>query len=420
MEGKIRIVGIDTAEEQHEWVLLTNAGKEEMHFKCRNRRKSIEDTFAKLHLRMEPGETLVIVMEAPRAHGRLVFEIAVRFGVTVWQVGTVALNHFRECEGQPRKDDHWDAFLAGRMAFLGMKGCRVVSDPRPEERMLSRLTRARARLVRQRTALTHQLRAIMLELAPVVLDSSWDGPRFDSKAMLKILKKWPAFAGLERARRASIEKILSSCRYANAKRERAVEAIRGLPDEAVVPAEERSVMAVEIELIIKQIDMLDTSILELEKQLRGLVNQHPICCKLMEMPGIGLITAAVLVGELLPVTRNATEPSSATYAGVTPLSRKSGKSLNSAHLGRGSNKHVLHVLFLSSVKAMQQSALDHAYYQKKRADYSGHKRPHTAAILALSRQRHKVIFQLMTTNATYDKEKLISSHLERQHMQKSA
>lgn len=416
MEEKVvRIVGFDTAEEQHEGVLLTRDGEEELAFKCRNRKKDLEEAFAKVLVRLAPNEILVVVLEAPRAHGRLVFEIASSFGFTVWQVGTVALNHFRNCEGQPRKDDHWDAFLAARMVFKGMNGCSVVFDPQPEERKLSRLTRTRSRMKKQRTGLLHQLRAIMLELAPVVLSREWQGPKYDSMAMRRILQRWPAFVGLERSKKATLQKLFRSCRFSKTKSEMCLGIVRSLSDEVVVEAGERSVMGIEIELIFKQMELLEASISELERQLRALVNCHPICQKLLEMPGIGLITAAVLVGELLPVTRNTTEASSATYSGITPLCRKSGKSLNGARLGRGSNKYVLNALFLSSVASIQRSAFDRAYYEKKRTDYQGHPKPHTAAILALSRQRHKVIFQLMTTDATYDKEKLISSHLDRQH-----
>jgi gluconate kinase len=63
--------------------------------------------------------------------------------------------------------------------------------------------------------------------------------------------------------------------------------------------------------------------------------------------------------------------------------------------------------------AIKNSAVDRAYYQKKLRDYSGHPKPHVAAFIALSRQRHKVVYRLMTTDARYDKEHLIASHLER-------
>lgn len=409
-----RYVGFDTAQERHEAVLLNLDGTEEIRLKCTNRRQAIEDVFGKLLVRLAPNEKLVIVLEAPRAHGRLVFAVAASFGCTVIQVNTVALNHFRDCEGQPKKDDHWDAFLASRMAFVGMRGCRVVSDPRPEERMLCRLTRTRSKQQQHRVAAVNQLRAIMLELAPVVLGSEWNGPKVDSAAMRKVLKKYPGFTGLERARRSTLDRILGSCRYRRDSREEIIDSLLKIPAEIVVPDEERSVISTEIELIINQIEFAESAILKLENQIRLLVEQHPICIRLMEMPGVGLITAAVLVGELLPVMRNVTEASSATYSGLTPLSRKSGKSLNRSRLGRGSNKHILHAFFMSCVQAIQWSTFDRAYYDKKRSDYKGHPRPHTAAILALARQRHKVIYRIMTTDARYDKEKLIAAHFERQ------
>jgi hypothetical protein len=47
-------------------------------------------------------------------------------------------------------------------------------------------------------------------------------------------------------------------------------------------------------------------------------------------------------------------------------------------------------------------------------------KPHVAAYIALSRQRHKVVFKLLTTDARYDKEKLIASHLERLEAERDA
>jgi transposase len=87
--------------------------------------------------------------------------------------------------------------------------------------------------------------------------------------------------------------------------------------------------------------------------------------KLLEMQGVGPVIAGVLVSELFPVARVAPEPRSATYSGVTPLARKSGKSLDKDRLTQGVNKRVLHALYTSSVVAIKNSAVDRAYYQKK-------------------------------------------------------
>ncbi len=414
MEKKQRIVGFDTAEETHEGVLLDLEGAEAYHFSCLNRKESIEEALAKVLMLLEDDEELVVTLEAPRAHGRLVFEIAKGFGLTIRQVGTLALNRFRESEGCGRKDDHWDAYLAARMVFVGSKACRIVADPRPEERVLCRLSRARSRLQHRRVSLLAQLRSILLELAPIVLDRSWEGPKPSSVSLRKILKRWPAFEGIGRARKSTLKVIFRSCKYNEKNAEVKAEAVKKLAGEIVIPSPEREAIATEIEVIIQELELLEKAIADLERQLKKLVLQHEIGRKLLEMPGIGVVTAAVLIGEYLPVARNSSEASSANYSGVTPLGRKSGKSLNSAHLNRGSNKRILHVLYCSSQQAISRSALDRAYYDKKRKDYQGHPKPHTAALLALARQRHKVIYKIVTGEVRYDKEVLISSHLERE------
>jgi len=84
------------------------------------------------------------------------------------------------------------------------------------------------------------------------------------------------------------------------------------------------------------------------------------------------------------------------------------------------NKRVLHALYTSSVVAIKNSAVDRAYYRKKLHDYSGHPKPHVAAFIALSRQRHKLVYKLMTTDVRYDKEVLIAAHLARLEQERTA
>ena len=230
--------------------------------------------------------------------------------------------------------------------------------------------------------------------------------------MLYLLERWPGFRGLERAQLRSIEKILHSCRYGD----RAADVAKWLRDVArriEMSNEERRIVTLEMQNAVEQIRSCDAALGQLKQEISERVQRHPVGVRLLEMPGIGVIVAGVLIGELLPVARTSREAQSATYAGVTPLGRKSGKSLNTSRLTRGVNKWVLHALYTSAVAAKKCSAIDRAYYEKKLLGYAGHKKPHVAAFIALGRQRHKVIFKILTTGARYDKETLISSHLER-------
>jgi len=70
------------------------------------------------------------------------------------------------------------------------------------------------------------------------------------------------------------------------------------------------------------------------------------------------------------------------------------------------------VLYRSSVAAIAYSAIDKTYFHKKLRDYEDHPKPTVTVFIALSRQRHKVIFRSLTTPAL--KEKWIGSHLDRE------
>jgi hypothetical protein len=126
------------------------------------------------------------------------------------------------------------------------------------------------------------------------------------------------------------------------------------------------------------------------------------------------------IGGILPLARNESEGKAATYAGLTPLSRRSGKKGGPSKLARGINKHAVRALYLSAVSAKSRSALDRAYYEKQLERHQGHPKPHVKSFLSLARQRFKVMYKLLRTEASYDKEKLIESHLKRQKQEKAS
>jgi transposase len=419
MAKQQRIVGFDCGEDGHVAVLLDAAGKLDRKYSVRNERGQIQELVGELLVTIGSEAELVVVVESRRSHGRVVSDLAVELGCDLRQVNTVALNHFRDLEGQPRKDDEWDAYLAARMVFLDMGGCRRAAETSEDERTLWRLTRAYGRLVEDRTRHVARLRAVLLELVPEMLHSSWAGPKPNSKAMLYLLERWPGFEGLERAQLRSVEAILRRCRYGS-RASGIAEAVRKAARGISIGADERRAITVELEVLARQIRSCDESIDRVDAEITDRVEAHPIGRRLLEMHGNGPVTTGVLIAELLPVARGSTEAESATYAGVTPLSRKSGRSLDRDKLTQGSNHRVLRVLYASSVVAIKNSAIDRAYYQKKLRGYAGHPKPHVAALIALSRQRHKLVYKLLTTDARYDKEVLIASHLARLEEQRIA
>lgn len=412
-------VGVDCGEQRHRLVMLDERGERRGDCWVRNRLDHIEDAVAKLILGLPEGMTLRVVTEARRSIGGVLAQVAAKLGLELWQVNTKALNHYRDVEGQPRKDDDPDAYLMARMCFMGANGCRLAMDPTPAERVLCRLSRLHETLTTQRIAIGHRYRSRLLELAPEVLDGDWEGPAYSGKGMRAVLDRWPCFVGLEKAQVRTVEALLRSKTRYGSRCSVMAKALREMAKRIALDDEERAVIGLELGGLLAQLRLLDAQLAEVFQQIEEKVRQHPIGLKLMAMPGEGPLSAAADVGEVLPLARNVSEGRAATYAGITPLSRLScGK--GRSKLARGVNKHAARANFLSAQASINTSALDRAYYEKQRELHQGHPKPHVTSIISLARQRFKVKYKLMTSEAKYDKETLIKRHLKREKQQKKA
>ena len=412
-------LGVDCGEQRHRFVLLDEYKERQGSQWVDNRADKVQAALMRQLVNLPEGYRLEIVTEGIRSIGGMVYQAATELGIQVWQVNPKALDHYRDLEGQPRKDDDRDADLLARMRVNGVEGCRLALDSRPEERVLCRLTRLHTQLVEQRKQTMSRVRSRLLELSPEVVGSSWTGPGYNSEGMRAVLERWPGFEGLERARVSTVERLLRS-------RMRKGERCRGMAQGLVEMAgrirlegAERSVVTMELGLAMQQLRLTKASLAEVDKEIRQAVEGHEVGWRLLEMPGVGHFTAGVLIGELLPLARCESEGKVATYAGVTPLSRRSGKKGGPSRLARGVNKHAVRALYLSAVSAKNRSALDRAYYQKQLERHQGHPKPHVKSFLSLSRQRFKVMYKLLTSDVRYDKERLISSHLKRQELEKA-
>ena len=112
------------------------------------------------------------------------------------------------------------------------------------------------------------------------------------------------------------------------------------------------------------------------------------------MPGVGIGTAARLLLYVGDATAFPTAGHLAAYAGLAPVTRRSGSSIRGEHPSRAGNKHLKRALFLSAFAALHDDS--RAYYDRKRA--AGKK--HNAAIICLARRRVDVL-HAMLRNGTY-------------------
>jgi transposase len=142
------------------------------------------------------------------------------------------------------------------------------------------------------------------------------------------------------------------------------------------------------------------SVLQQRKQLAGKVEEildaHPLAQVLTSMPGIGVRTAARILLESGDASTFTTSAHLAAYAGIAPITQRSGSSIHGEHLARTGNRKLKRVFFLSAFAALTDP-VSRAYYDRKRAE--GKK--HNATLICLARRRCDFLFAMLRNRTHY-------------------
>ena len=108
-------------------------------------------------------------------------------------------------------------------------------------------------------------------------------------------------------------------------------------------------------------------------------------------------TAGLPSAPVAPSASIATAGHLAAYAGIAPVTRRSGTSIRGEFPARSGNKQLKNALFRSAWVASCHDPVSKAYYDKKRAE--GKK--HNAAVICLARRRLNVMFALVRDGSFY-------------------
>ena len=88
----------------------------------------------------------------------------------------------------------------------------------------------------------------------------------------------------------------------------------------------------------------------------------------------------------------------ASYAGLAPVTRRSGSSIRGEHVSHGGNKRLKRAMFLSAFASLRSDPVSRAYYQRKRDQG----KRHNQAVLALAHRRILTLHAMIRNGALYD------------------
>lgn len=154
-------------------------------------------------------------------------------------------------------------------------------------------------------------------------------------------------------------------------------------------------------LLKQQLEMLRTvqlRIKEDEAALEEMIVKTPGYQRLLSVPGMGPILAAVVVSEIDDISRFASAQKLSGYAGLCPTTSSSGGSTHQGRLMRHCNKWLRWGFVEAAWVAVGCSPYFGDYYKKKRA--LGKKA--NTAILATARRMARIAWQMLTEDRDFD------------------
>ena len=157
------------------------------------------------------------------------------------------------------------------------------------------------------------------------------------------------------------------------------------------------------DFLLQQLDMildihaqLDSKISEVEGQIQECI--MGINPPILTIPGIGYLSAAVILSEYGDISRFENPSKMLSFAGLEPGYFQSGQSEHTGHMVKHGSSHLRYALLNACLPLITNEPVFAEYYAKKRAEG----KPYRVALTHVAKKLLRVIYTLQTKNIPYD------------------
>jgi transposase len=335
--------------------------------------------------------TVLMVVDQPATIGALPIAVAQAEGVLVGYLPGLAMRRIADLHAGEAKTDARDAAIIAQAARTLPHALRSIQLADESVAELSMLCGFDDDILQQMTATSNRIRGLLTQIHPAL--ERVVGPHLDHPAMLDLLQYYPSPAAMKTA---------GTTRMANRLLKRAPRMGRRLAEEITQALNEQTVVVVGTNAAATVLPRLAEQLAALRRQrseiavvVEKLVKDHPLSPVLTSMPGVGVRTAARLLTEVAGKHFDSAGHLAA-YAGLAPVTRRSGSSIRGEHPSRRGNKILKRALFLSAFAALRDPT-SRAYYDRKIAQG----KRHNQALIALARRRCDVLFAMLRDGTRY-------------------
>ncbi|GFJ77322.1 insertion element IS110 uncharacterized 43.6 kDa protein [Phytohabitans houttuyneae] len=337
------------------------------------------------------GRSLLVV-DQPASIGALPVAVARACGHQVAYLPGLVMRRLADLHPGTAKTDARDAYVIADAARTLPHTLRRVDTGDEALAELEILVGYDDDLAGEVTRISNRIRGLLTQIHPPL--ERVLGPKIQHPAVLELLSRCGGPAGIRKAGRTKLLELVK--KRAPRMGARLVEQILvALDTQTVVVPGTAAAETILPRLADNLRDLLHQRD-QLAEQVEGMLDAHPLAEVLTSMPGIGVRTAARILLEVGDGSTFPTPGHLAAYAGLAPVTRRSGTSIRGEHPPKGGNKQLKRAFFLSAFAALADPA-SRTYYDRKRAE--GKK--HNAALICLARRRVDVLHAMLRTNTPY-------------------
>ena len=335
---------------------------------------------------------VLIGMEPTGHYWRKIAYFAQGCGYEVRFVRTTALKHQRELdESSSAKCDIKDAVTIANIVREGKYIDTVIEDG--VYRQLRTLAKMRERLQRYYVGSQHALRAVIDDYFPELTEIFW---AMKAKGLWAVLERSPFpqdVLGLGLEELTEIIARGSKRKFEAGKKARVVYQAAGTSIGLTHPG---VADYYRLKIYLSEVKRMAGQIKELELEMKKLLKQAPLAKYLISIRGIGVISAAVFLGELGSPEHFKGFKQIVKYAGYDPQEHDSGLRTGRKIISKKGRWLLRKILYFMSLGAIRQNKYFRDYYDRKLAGRNrfGRELTKKEALCAVVIKLIKVIFAL--------------------------
>jgi transposase len=390
---KTLLVTVDMGKVKHTGYCRCPDGTEIKPFDFANNRKGFEQFWQRVCEMKERHHLheVVVGFESTGPYAEPLLHYLKDRGVRLVQVNPFHTKRLKELRGNsPGKTDDKDPKVIADIIELGHALSVIIPEGRYAE--LRRLTQARERGMQRLTALCNQLRDLVFVIFPEFLDVM---KGVSGRSARYLLIHCPRPEDIVREGVDGLTETLKKVSRGKLGSERAYELYEAALDSVGIREGQESIVF-EIAHTILNIDACERFIGNIEKEMVNQLRCIPYSRCILSIKGIGMVTAAGLIGEVGDFRKFSTISEIMKHAGLDLYEISSGKRRGKRHISKRGRPLLRKLLFYGALNTVRKGGVMEGYYLNYR------KRMHRQkALVAVARKLLGIIFALIRDDSMY-------------------